>query len=329
MSLTRPLEIAAFLDRQQWGDAHGDAFDADFSPRRYRRLTQATGKTAIMMDADTNQKTSEFVALAKILRRIGILVPKIFSANAEQGLVLMEDFGARNVGALLDAGKSPLPFFLNAAEILAGLHRGFAPAEAAGIDLPLYNVDLFTTQAELFLDAYFPFATQRNPTDEERQDFRATWQSVLRPLDLLPTSLLLRDFMPDNLMDVPQQGLGVLDFQDAGIGSTAYDLASLCEEVRRDGGFALLPQVIDHYLKTLSQAGTLSTISAPDMLRACTILSAQRHTRILGTIVRLSTRSDRRDKLAFLPRIRKHLAHILNEPYLEPAREWMRKTDTI
>ncbi len=324
MTSTRPLEIAAFLDRQRWGEAQGEAFDADFSPRRYMRLTQDTGKTAILMDADTDQKTPEFIAVANILRRTGLLVPEIYVAHAEQGLVLMQDLGTRNVGALLDAGESPLPFFLCAAEVLARLHCGFEITEAIGVDLPLYNVALFTTQAELFLDAYFPFATQRDPTDEERQDFCAAWQSVLHPLDLLPKSLLLRDFMPDNLMDVPQQGLGVLDFQDAGIGPTAYDLASLCEEVRRDGGFALLPEVIAHYLKILSQEGTPAIISAPDLLRACTILSAQRHTRILGTIVRLSMKSGRRDKLAFLPRIRNHLAHILNEPYLFPVQEWMK-----
>jgi aminoglycoside/choline kinase family phosphotransferase len=173
-------------------------------------------------------------------------------------------------------------------------------------------------QAELFLDAYFPFIIGRDASDNECEDFRTAWQAVLHPLEILPKSLLLRDFMPDNLMDLPDGNLGVLDFQDAGIGPIAYDLASLCEEVRRNGGFALLPQVVAHYRKAAQ-----SDVSETDLLRACTILSAQRHMRILGIIVRLSLPTGRRDKFAFLPRIRHHLASVLKESYLLPVREWM------
>ena len=111
--------------------------------------------------------------------------------------------------------------------------------------------------------------------------------------------------------------MGVLDFQDAGVGSVAYDLASLCEEVRRAGGFVLLPEVIAAYRE---QAGT--ALSQVELLRACTVLSAQRHTRVMGIIAQRAMKAGRQDKLAFLPRIQSHLEGILKEPYLLPVREW-------
>ena len=120
-----------------------------------------------------------------------------------------------------------------------------------------------------------------------------------------------------------------MDFQDAGIGPVAYDLASLCEEVRRDGGFACLPEVVAHYRAALDRMGADNLLSQSDLIRACTLLSAQRHTRILGIIAQLARNTGRRDKLVFLPRIRRHLKNILQEPYLLPVREWMETNDLL
>ena len=313
--LSRTLEIAAFLDQTGWGEAQPQPFDGDFSPRRYARLTRQGGEKAILMDADSDQKTPQFVTLANLLREKGIRAPEILAAEVGRGLVLMQDFGLRNVGALLDAGEERAEYFVKAAVLLAKLHVAVDRVSLQGFDLPLYNTELFVGLAELFLDAYVPFALQREATEEERQDFRAAWRAVLRPIETMPKSLLLRDFMPDNLMELSDGGLGVLDFQDAGVGPVAYDLASLCEEVRRDGGFALLPQVVAVYRE---QAG--SPLSQVELLRACTILSAQRHVRILGIIAQRTMKTGRRDKLVFLPRIWRHLGVVMREPYLMPVR---------
>jgi aminoglycoside/choline kinase family phosphotransferase len=314
----RPLDIATFLDRQGWGSAAMEAFSGDFSSRRYARLTKANGSTAILMDADADQKTPQFVSLAKLLSKTGLPAPEILGEQGENGLVLMQDFGSGNIGGLIDAGANARPYYMKATELLAHLHRELKLDDALALELPLFNSGLFATQAELFLDGYIPYAKQRDATEEERGDFRAAMLAVLRPTDMMPQSLLLRDFMADNLMSLSTGEIGVLDFQDAGIGPVAYDLASLCEEVRRDGGCDLLPDVITHYRK-MSQ----SPVSQADMLRVCTILSAQRHLRILGIIANLAMKKGRRDKLAYIPRILRHLEKIMAAPYLLPMQKFM------
>lgn len=311
-----PSDTAAFLARHGWSDAAAVALPADFSTRRYARLTKTSGATAILMEADEDQKTPQFIAVAEILRDTGVHAPEIFAAEAEKGLVLMQDFGARNVGAILDAGEPSRPYYLRAAEVLARLHRGLKMTEAEKAALPAYDTPLFIMQAELFLDAYVPFAEKRVSSENERRDFRAAWQAAFKPVESLPKSLLLRDFMPDNLMDLDSGGLGVLDFQDAGIGAIAYDLSSLCEEVRRNGGYALLPDVLAYYREM-----TESKISQKDMMQCCAVLSAQRHMRVLGIVARLAEKG-RTEKLAFIPRIKHHLLHVLKEPALKPVRSW-------
>ena len=319
----RPLEITGFLEQSGWGDAQIVDFDGDFSPRQYARLTQPSGATAILMDADADQRTPQFIAIAKLLREARIVTPQIYAADEGRGLVLLQDFGSRNVGKLLDGGEAAAPFLRRGTEILAQLHTHFNRIETIGLDLPLYNADLFTAQAELFLDAYFIFTKQRVATDMERHEFRAAWLATLRPIEVMPKSLLLRDYMPDNLMELPSGELGVLDFQDAGIGPIAYDLSSLCEELRRDGNFALLPEMIAHYREKAS-----SLLTHEELLRACTIMAAQRATRFLGIIAQQAIRYGRFDKLALLPRIQNHLTFLLHQPYLRLVRVWMEDFET-
>ena len=160
-----------------------------------------------------------------------------------QGLVLMESFGGQNFGNMLDAGADALPLYRRAVDVLVHLHKSFDKTRARELDLPIFGGALLAAQVELFLDYYIPYAKERDATRDEGEGFRDAWRQALKGIETLPESLMLRDFMPDNLMDLQGRkewkSVGVLDFQDAGLGPIAYDLASLCEEVRREGGGAL------------------------------------------------------------------------------------------
>lgn len=317
----RPMEIISFLDRAGWSDAETHPFAGDFSSRHYARLTKPSGETAILMDADADQKSDRFIQIAGILRKSGVSAPEIYAAAAERGLILLQDFGSRNVGSLLDAGTTALPFILKATDLLAELHAHIKTTPDWGF--PIYDAEMFADQAGLFLDFYIPYALGRKSDDSERTAFAAAWIQALSALDSLPTSLLLRDFMPDNLMDLPNGSLGVLDFQDAGIGSLAYDIASLCEEVRRDGGMDLLSVAVERYCEKTSLP-----VSKDALMLGCSLLAAQRHVRILGIIARLAA-NGRQEKLVFMPRVKRCINNLLQIDELKPVRLWMEKTRAI
>ena len=76
--INRAVEIAGFLTQHGWDDADQSPLAADFSPRRYARLQRDDGKRAILMDADTDQKTPDFIAVARILHHCEISAPEIF-----------------------------------------------------------------------------------------------------------------------------------------------------------------------------------------------------------------------------------------------------------
>ena len=306
-----------FLTAQGWRDATRSSFNADFSSRHYARLTHADGRRAVLMQAEADQHTHEFVALAKIIRDCGLHTPDIYAADSDNGCVLMEDFGTRPVGRLIDNGASFRHFAIQAVEALAKLHANFHPKMLGGLTLPLFDGRLFVEQAELFLTHYIPFAHNRLATDDDIRLFRHVWTEGLTRLDALPQSLLLRDFMPDNWMALDDGELGMLDFQDAGIGPIAYDLASMAEVVRRDGGFDLMPDLVARYRQS---SGT--PVSPEELMEAVVILSAQRHTRILG-IVAAQVQKGKSNKASYFPRIVDHLRRIMHQPALRDLARWM------
>ena len=308
-------EVQSFMCDVGWCDYKREKIDADFSTRLYERLSRdnAIPKTAILMRAAADQKTEAFVQMSALLRRLGISAPQIYASDVIRGITLMEDFGDRTVGSALDDGEDRGPSDAAAAALLATLHTKFSQTMLGAFKAPLYNAALFTDQATLFLDFYFPTLFRRPATARERSAFVESWHTVLAPLDALPRSLVLRDFMPDNMMvlDTPVLGhkFGLLDFQDAGIGSVAYDLASWCEEVRRDGGVERIESFVDAYHALNGEADKQTLLSA------VRVYAAQRHVRILGLLVKL-------DRPAYLPRTWKAFQALVKTPELAPVRRW-------
>ncbi len=313
-----------FLEDAGWdGAATVTSIPADFSSRRFARLERPHGagpRTAILMQAGPLDQTPAFVALAAILRGLGLSAPEVYAAWPDEGLVLMEDLGGATFGGQLSAGAPPEAIYRRAARTLAHLHTRFEGTATTTLTLPRFDTAALVAKAEQFLDFYVPYVRGTPVRVEERDAFRAAWTEVLAPLEAATPTLMLRDFMPDNLMDLPERAsprdVGLIDFQDAGLGPAAYDLASLTEAVRRDHGAAYVDVVETTYreVRPGEDREALRT--------ARTLLAAKRHTRVLGLLARCANEPARRSKAAFLPRVEAHTRGLLRDPALRPVAAW-------
>jgi len=97
-----------------------------------------------------------------------------------------------------------------------------------------------------------------------------------------------RDFHVQNLMKVGNK-IGLIDTQDALIGSPAYDLASLIDDVRIKTTSKLKNQIYNYYIKKNPN------IDKDNFLLNFNILSVQRSLKIIGIFSRLYMR-DKKDK---------------------------------
>ncbi|MGH6968742.1 MAG: aminoglycoside phosphotransferase family protein [Stellaceae bacterium] len=322
MSEERTALIARFLDQAGWGGAEHAPLPGDASFRRYVRLHGAKKRTAMLMDAPPPQETVRpYLAVARLLRRLGFGAPAVYGQNAEHGLLLLEDLGDDTYTRLLAGGEAEEPLYSLAVDVLIALKRQFtAPETKAAKFLPPYDDQRLLDEVALLVDWYWP-SIVGGPVDSAlRAEYLALWQGALPATRKLPATLVLRDFHVDNLMRVGNRnGLlacGLLDFQDAVLGPPSYDLVSLLEDARRDVTPELVAQMKQRYLAAFPELDRAAFDAA------YAILGAQRSTKIVGIFTRLCVRDGKPQYLAHIPRVWRILQNDLAHPALAPVAAW-------
>ena len=299
---------------------------SDASFRRYFR-SQRSGISHVLMDAPPEREdTAPFLRVAGLLHAMGLRAPGILANDPDQGFILLEDLGDRTfTRALADGVPEPELYRLATATLLA-LQARWIERGAAGLPeadaLPRYDTDLLLREARLFIEWYWPEVRGAPVPRAVEEAFEQAWRGVLDALPDLPMTLVLRDFHVDNLMLLPAgrgtDACGLLDFQDAVLGSPAYDLVSLLEDARRD----VSPDVVAENLETTLAAGRWPSAA---FLHHYRVLGAQRTVKIIGIFTRLARRDHKPGYQVHQPRLWRLLEHSLEQPELEPVATWFRR----
>jgi aminoglycoside/choline kinase family phosphotransferase len=308
-----------FLKANGWNGAVPVPLAADASFRAYFRLRRGDD-SAVVMDAPPPQEdVGPYVAVAAILRRLGLSAPEVLAEDRAKGFLLIEDFGDDTYTRLLQRGADEPALYTLAIDVLAALQH--AAAGAPTPDLPQYDEERLLAEAVLLVDWYLPAVLGVPPSIALREEYLALWRAVL-PLACEPfrPTLVLRDFHVDNLMLLPGRAelrrCGLLDFQDAVVGPPAYDLVSLLEDARRDVPEALRRAMTGRYLAAFPD------FDRADFARAAAILAAQRNCKILGIFTRLWRRDGKPAYLGHIPRLWRLVAQDLRHPALAGVARW-------
>jgi tRNA threonylcarbamoyl adenosine modification protein YjeE len=334
-----------FLQQSGYGRASRQRMQGDASTRLYERVIR-DGKPAILMNAPRRpdgppirdgkpysaiahlaEDVRPFVAMADGLRALGFSAPEIYAADLDHGFLLLEDFGS----AAIVAGTPPAPLpprYGEAVDVLAALHA----QEVAGVlplpdgttyALPAYDQAAFLIEAELLLDWYVPHQGLALD-DAERALFLGLWTQALKPALADQQTWVLRDYHSPNLIWLADRDgyrrVGLLDFQDALIGPTAYDVASLLQDARVDVPESLERALFHRYVARRSEA---SESFDPDAFAAAyAVMAAQRATKILGIFARLDRRDGKPQYLRHIPRVWRYLQRALGHPALADLSAW-------
>lgn len=314
----RGQAIDAFLAASGWAGAEHKLLAADASFRRYERVTQQ-GKTAVLMDAPPpKENVRPFIHIAELLQKMGLSAPRILARDEVAGFLLLEDFGDRTFTRALAAGADEGTLYRLALDTLIELHRRWQPSDGAG--LPALDLELLVGGVLLFTDWYLPAVTGKETPANLRADYEAIWRQTLAEVGARRDTLVLRDYHVDNLMILTgRQGIaacGLLDFQDAAIGTYAYDVTMLLRDARRAIPKALEAELYQRYL-----AG-MPGIDVAQFEKDFALISAQRAARLVGLWRRLERRDNKPRYLQFAPRTWTLLEEALQHPALGPVKAW-------
>ena len=300
-----PAGAAAFLDRHGWGGEIAP-LSGDASFRRYFRV-RSLGRSAILMDAPPpHEDPRPFLSVAQWLAAHGFAAPTIHAADAEAGLVLLEDFGDARMREAVDASASDiLPLYAAATDLLVELAR-----QPAGPFEP-YDRAVLHREAALLVDWYCPALG----LEVDKAGYTAAWDAVFDHALAGDPVTVLRDYHAENLMLVgDQRSLGLLDFQDALVGHPAYDLVSLLQDARRDVDPATEAAMLSRYRE--------ATGAGEAFMRAYQVLGAQRNAKIIGIFTRLWKRDGKPRYPTLCPRVWGYLERDLAAPVLAPVTAW-------
>lgn len=317
--MSRAQDLQAFIERAGWGAATITSLAGDASTRRYDRLVQPDGMRAVLMDAPPAKGNDirPFVRIAAYLAGIGLSAPRIFAQNDHLGFLLLEDLGDDLFARLLEQEPQREEALYEAAiDVLVHLHRAPPPA------LTAYDAATLTSLTALVFD-WYQFGIAGEIDDDARTEFSKLFERHLAPLDTQPQVLIQRDYHAENLLWLPdREGLarvGLLDFQDAVLGHTAYDLVSLLQDARRDVSPDLEGRMIARFLD--QSPHDRAAFSA-----AYAILGAQRNLRILGVFSRLCLRDGKAHYVDLIPRVWGHVQTNLRHPALADVAEYIHQS---
>jgi N-acetylmuramate 1-kinase len=316
----RRREMRGFLDASGWGGVPLLPLAGDASFRRYYRLCRGC-RTAVVMDAPPpREDVGPYIAVSAILRGLGLSAPDVIAEDRRQGFLLIEDFGDDTYTRLLQAGADEATLYRLAVDALAVVQQ--RSATIGMLDLPPYDAEALLAEAALLVDWYMPAVLGVTALSAVRAEYLGLWRDLLSTIEgLLRPTLVLRDFHVDNLMLLSGRpgvrACGLLDFQDAVVGSPAYDLISLLEDARRD-----VPQVLSRAM-TERYLALFPAVNRTDFERVGAILAVQRNCKILGIFTRLWKRDGKPAYLCHIPRLWRLLEAEIRHPALRDIARWL------
>ena len=231
------------------------------SIRRYHRVTVDGGKlsSVMVMELGDNPLKSEeaakgaapaelpFINVQRYLARAGAAVPEVYRYEAERGFVYLEDLGDITFESrVADANDDVRArYYRQAIDQLVALQR-FAAANPDPGCVAFsrgFDYDLLKWELDHFRE-YGLEAQGHTLTPSQRDELDETFRHIADELAAEPRGFVHRDYQSRNLMVQDVDGaprLRIIDFQDALLGTRAYDLVGLL----RDSYVALSPSLLD------------------------------------------------------------------------------------
>jgi aminoglycoside/choline kinase family phosphotransferase len=284
---------------------------ADASFRRYFRATFGDGSTRVVMDAPPQHENCEpFLHIGKLFEQAGTHVPHVYAQDLTQGFLLLSDLGNTTYLQALQT-ESPKQLYAAATDALIKIQLASKPDE-----LPPYNEALLRRELDLFPEWYIGKHLGVTLSDKQKVKLEEVFQRILSNNLAQPCVYVHRDYHSRNLMFVPDNNPGILDFQDAVYGPITYDLASLFKDAYIQWEEADVMDWLIPYWEKARKAGLPVREDFGEFYRDYEMMGVQRHIKVLGIFARLYHRDGKDGYLKDMPLVMEYL-HKACERYID------------
>jgi len=318
--LTRDQTLKSWINENLEENIDYEPASSDASFRRYFRLNY-NNRSYIVMDAPPDKEPlTSYIDITGILLENNLRAPQIYKIDKKNGFLLLEDFGKKPLLTVLK-GSNYHEYYNAAIKIVIELQK-----INKNNNLQEYSKNILKHEMALFNEWYLLRNKEILLSEEDMNGLNKTLEIIAESNISQPFFFVHRDFHSRNLMLLNDNGLGMLDFQDARIGPITYDLVSLLKDAYIELDEEFIIDKVVRYWEMACMEGLLQKSDFSDFFQQFEIMGVQRHLKILGIFSRLSLRDGKHNYLNDIPLVEKYLLNVCERySLLTPIRKILRR----
>lgn len=272
------------------------AGDASF--RRYFRA-QSNNQPYIVMDAPPEKENCDaFIAIATAFASSPVRFPIIIASDRQNGFLLLSDFGDRQLLPLLnDTTVDALYRDAMDALLLMQSHN-----TTSNYSLPHFDEALYWREFDILDSWYIQKHLGKSLSSSMNNQLKTHYANLISALQQQPAVFVHRDYHSRNIMLCDDNQLGILDFQDAVIGTITYDLVSLLKDCYIAWPRHRIENWVRYFFDALTKHNRIQCDFATFMMWF-DFAGLQRHLKCLGIFSRLYYRDNKAGYLKDIPRV--------------------------
>lgn len=296
----------------------------------------------IVMDAPPQLESIESFVRIDNLMAPKINVPTLLAQDVKQGFLVLQDFGSIEFAHLIaeakvkqDSGRID-ELYRWAVDCLSQLQTLDIEQAKKDFDVPDYDAATLQREMELFTEWFLPYLGEELNSETQLiwQDFT---QALIEQILQHPAVVVHRDYHSRNLMQDQYHSseLGVIDFQDALIGSYTYDLVSLVRDAYVDWSESQVDSWIEYYWQQSKKVHEATADTLIEFTSQVNLMGIQRHLKVLGIFIRLAERDGKNRYLADIPKVWRDLmiemkwlnqhGDAQTQAFIQPALQWLQQ----
>lgn len=271
----------------------------DASERMYFRVTTAKKETFILMqDTDNPAKNSikNYITLTEILLNSNVCVPHIYGKDVANNLLLLEDGGDISLfeATFKKDEQIILSLYKKTIDEMIKIHE--TPVDAG--DKPCFTLAFDTEKLMWELDFFLTHAKECGVffSDADMTFLRAEFMEICDTISSTERVLTHRDYHSRNVM-IKKNKPFVIDFQDARMGTPAYDLCSLLKDSYINLEKHLVDKLLDYYFAETN----ITAEQQQKFLEIFQLMTFQRSIKACGSFYYLNCKKNKKDYMKYIP----------------------------
>ena len=276
----------------------------------FRKFYRSDKSIIVSCQKEKKNNLLIYDAINKVLIKNKIKAPKLLKENYKKNFLEIEDLGDVSIYKKLKKKKiKKLKYYKKIILLLYKLQKiktkKIKTFNNTNYTIPKYSNDKLFKESKLFLDWYIKKVIKKKNQKMIKNKLENIIKILLKKIKNKNNIFVHRDFHVSNLMEYRKK-IALIDNQDALYGNSAYDLASLIDDVRIKTSKSLKEKIFKYFLNQNK------FINKKNFKNDFDILSVLRNIKIIGIFTRLSSRDKKYYYLKLIPNAWKLIEYRIN-----------------